>query len=158
LLRLGHAERAWPLLRHRSDPRTRSYLLARLGVVGIDAQALWQRFAAEPDVSARRALLMGLGEFDDKELPSAQPAAVPARLIELYGDDPDPGIHGATVWLLRQWGQRDRLKTIDDELAKRDRALASEGRQPPDGRRWIVNGQGQTMVIVQGPVEFWMGS
>jgi hypothetical protein len=28
----------------------------------------------------------------------------------------------------------------------------------PGGRRWYVNGQGQTMVVIPGPVEFRMGS
>ncbi len=60
--------------------------------------------------------------------------------------------------MLGRWGQRDRLKEIDRELARRDRDVASRGRQPPEVRRWYVNGQGQTMVIIPGPVEFWMGS
>src|SRR5207302_6987273 len=28
----------------------------------------------------------------------------------------------------------------------------------PEGRRWYVNGQGQPMVLIPGPVEFMMGS
>jgi serine/threonine protein kinase/formylglycine-generating enzyme required for sulfatase activity len=59
--------------------------------------------------------------------------------------------HGAAAWLLRQWGQKDKLQQIDQELAK--------GRRPRAGeRRWYVNSQGQTFVIVPGPVEFVMGS
>jgi serine/threonine protein kinase/formylglycine-generating enzyme required for sulfatase activity len=159
LLRLDQPERVWPLLRHSPDPRVRSYILANVGVLGADPQALWRRFDSEPDVSARRALLLALGEFGDKQLPAAEREALLPRLFTLYRDDPDSGLHGAAAWLLGQWGQRDKLKTIDAELAQRDKELASGARQPPvAARRWYVNGQRQTMVIIPGPAEFWMGS
>jgi formylglycine-generating enzyme required for sulfatase activity len=62
-------------------------------------------------------------------------------------------------WLLRHgmegpekrkldWGKAGDLRQIDDER----KGKAAEG------RRWDVNGQGQTMVLVPGPVEFRMGS
>jgi hypothetical protein len=159
LLRLGQPERVWPLLRHSPHPRVRSYLLAGVGVLGADPQALWQRFAAEPDVSARRVLLLALGEFGDKELPTVEREALLPRLFDLYRDDPDPGIHGAAAWLLCQWDQRAQLKAIDRELAKRDQDVARGGRQPAGSARgWYVNGQQQTMIVIPGPVEFWMGS
>src|SRR5262249_4922199 len=77
-----------------------------------------------------------------------------------YRDDPDPGVHGAVDWLLRHgkdgpdprpldWGGSAKLRQTENALKRRD----------PDGvRRWYVNGQGQTMVCVPGPVEFRMGS
>jgi serine/threonine protein kinase len=163
LLRLGQPERVWPVLRHKPDPRVRSYVMARVSALGADPRALWERFDREPDVSARRALLLCLGEFSEKELPPAEREALLPRLFELYRNDPDPGIRSSAAWVLRQWGQRKRLKEIDAELALRDEAI--RGRQPPEearkalgDRRWYVNGQGQTMVVVPGPVSFWMGS
>jgi serine/threonine protein kinase/formylglycine-generating enzyme required for sulfatase activity len=159
LLRLSQPERVWPLLRLRPDPRVRSYILAGVGVLGADPQALWQRFDAETDVSARRTLLLALGEFGEKELPAAERAALLPRLFALYRDDPDPGIHGAAAWLLGQWGQRDKLKALDAELVQRDKDVASGvGKLPDAGRRWYVNSQQQTMVLIPGPVTFWMGS
>ena len=158
LLRLGRPERVWPLLRHRPDPRVRSYLIHRLSPLGADPHSLWRRFEVEPDVSARRALVLCLGEFTEKELPAAERAKLLPRLFALYRNDPDPGLHGAAAWLLGRWGQRDKLRELDRALASRDRALASRGRQPPDARRWYVNGQKQTMVLVPGPVVFRMGS
>src|SRR5262249_57039105 len=72
-----------------------------------------------------------------------------ARLLEVYGDDPDAGVHGAAAWTLRQWGRKEKLRAIDGELSQlRDRG----------GRRWYVNGQGQTFAVIDGPVEFRMGS
>ena len=61
------------------------------------------------------------------------------RLLQLYRDDPDPGIHGAAEWLLRQWQTSDELKEIDKELA----TGKVEGK-----RQWYINRQGQTMMIV----------
>ena len=80
------------------------------------------------------------GEVRDQVLP---------KLVELYQSDPDPGIHGAAEWLLRQWKQLAKLKEIDKQLA----TGKVEGE-----RRFYVNKQGQTFVVFSGPVEFLMGS
>jgi formylglycine-generating enzyme required for sulfatase activity len=160
LLRLGQGERVWPLLQHRPDPRLRSYLIHRFSPLGADGRSLVKRLDEEPDVWARRALLLCLGEFTPERLPSAEREALIPTLQKRYRDDPDPGIHGAAEWLLRQpgWRQGDRLREIESELAKRDRDVASGGRPPPDGRRWYVNGQGQTLALIPDPPEFLMGS
>jgi formylglycine-generating enzyme required for sulfatase activity len=47
--------------------------------------------------------------------------------------------------------KQETLRQIDERLSRvKDQNLA--------GRRWYVNGRGQTMVIIDGPVEFGMGS
>jgi formylglycine-generating enzyme required for sulfatase activity len=162
LLRLGRAEEAWPLFRHSPDPTPRSELVARVAPLGIEARRIADRLLKEEeqDVSARRALIVALGEYNAEQLPVEVRQPLTATLLRWYGDDPDPGIHGAIDWLLRHgkegpearpldWGQAAKLKAIDTERRRRE----------PDGqRRWYVNGQGQTMVCVAGPVEFRMGS
>jgi formylglycine-generating enzyme required for sulfatase activity len=158
LVRLGRGERVWPLLEHSPDPRVRSYLMHRLNPLGADPEALVRRLDEEPDVTVRRALLLALGQFGEGELPAARREALLPRLFALYRNDPDAGIHGSAAWLLGQWGQRPRLQEIDRDLAGRDRETAREGRLPAGGRRWYVNGQGQTMVVVPGSSPFWMGS
>src|SRR5262249_13173525 len=40
LLRLDRPDRVWPLLRHRPDPRMRSYLIHRLSPLGADWRTL----------------------------------------------------------------------------------------------------------------------
>ena len=72
-----------------------------------------------------------------------------AKLLDLYQNDPDAGIHGAAEWTLRQWKQEDKLKAADAEFIK----LKDQG-----ARRWFVNSQGQTFAVIDGPVEFRMGS
>jgi formylglycine-generating enzyme required for sulfatase activity len=148
LLQLGQGERVWPLLRHRPDPRLRSYLIHRLSPLGADARAIVKRLEQEPDVSAKRALLLCLGEFGAEQLPAAEREALVPGLLKLYRDDPDPGLHGAAGWLLRQWQQGDKLREIDMELAT--------GRVEAP-RRWYVNGQGQTLALIEAG-EFLFGS
>src|SRR5262249_53524253 len=146
LAAMGRWERVAPLLHHVPDPTLRSYLIDRMGPGGVEARAVIDRLRPErePDLSARRALLLALAEFDQDRLPPHERADLLPRLLDLYRDDPDPGIHGATGWLLRQWQQQAQVKAID---------AARRGRQQPEGRCWYVNGQGQTMVVVP-PGEF----
>jgi formylglycine-generating enzyme required for sulfatase activity/tetratricopeptide (TPR) repeat protein len=208
LVRLGHGEKVWPLLKHSPDPRVRSGIIHRLSPMGAAPEVLAQRLDEETDVTIRRALLLSLGEY-----PSVSPVdqnLLAAKLLELYRDDPDPGIHGACAWVLRRWGHSTKLAQTDAELAKRPHptlskhsALAPQasslksqatghapqasslkpqatghapqasslkpqatGHAPQvshpapqaSSRRWYVNSQGQTFVIIPGPVEFLMGS
>jgi formylglycine-generating enzyme required for sulfatase activity len=165
LLRMYQPDKVWPLLRHSPDPRVRSYLIHRLGPEGSDARAIVHRLGEEPDVTIMRALILSLGpeEFGEQ----ARTPGLVERLRETYRTAADPGLHAAAEWLLRQWkqeqwlgeaeaawakdreGREKRLDQIRKELLKEE-----EGAKP----RWFVNGQGQTMVVVPGPVEFLMGS
>ncbi len=97
----------------------------------------------------RRALILALGAYQvDGEAPSECEPLV-GKLLDLYKSDPDAGIHGAAEWTLRQWKNERKLKEIDDELSK----LKDWGQ-----RRWFVNGLGQTFAVIDGPVEFIIGS
>ncbi|MFI5457552.1 MAG: formylglycine-generating enzyme family protein [Isosphaerales bacterium] len=210
LVRLGKAEAVFPLLRHSSDPRLRSFVVNWLNPLGADpknlageldrldrhgspegvgrgspdpAQSPDRRSAASgvaadsvrpsvpgragsgdprptpanamegilfhPDTSIRRALILALGTFGTDRLSPGEREPLIDKLLDLYRNDPDAGIHGAAESTLRRWQQREKLKATQAELTK-----VKEW----DGRRWYVNGQGQTFVIVEGPVEFRMGS
>jgi formylglycine-generating enzyme required for sulfatase activity len=132
----------------------------RAGLLGADPRLLVRRLEVEKADSARRALILALGEYSARDLPASVRKPLTEKLLAWYRDDPDAGVHGAIDWLLRHdkegmekrplsWGQSKALKKVDEELKWRD----------PDGnRRWYVNGQGQTMVLVKGPVQFRMGS
>ncbi|MDA1051276.1 MAG: protein kinase [Planctomycetota bacterium] len=148
LLRMDQGDAVWPLLKHSPDPRTRSYLIHRLSPLGATPQDIIERLEVEPDVSTRRALILTLGEFDDQQLPPAEREQLAVKLLETYATDPDAGMHAASEWVLRHWGQDAQLKEKDIELA----TGKLEG-----GRQWYVNKQGQTLVVIPGPVEFVMG-
>jgi formylglycine-generating enzyme required for sulfatase activity len=149
LLRMGNAEPVWPLLKQSEDPSVRSYIIHRVAPLGADPTSLIQRLAEEKDPWIRRALVLSLGEFTDEQLPPEQRKPWIEKLADMYQNDPGPGIHGAAEWLLRKWGEDERLEQIDKQL-------------PPEelkgDRRWYVTTHGHTMVIVDGPVEFMIGS
>ena len=60
-------------------------------------------FCHPKDDSIRRALLLSLGEYGLDRLPPGERQNLLPRLLALYRNDPDPGIHGAARWLLKKW-------------------------------------------------------
>ena len=161
LIGLRRTEKTWTLLKHSPDPSLRSYLVHRLGLLGVDPQLLIAKLDQESEVSIRRALILSVGEYEEGQISTSERDALTKKLLGLYHNDPDPGIHGAADWLLRRWRNEDQIKRIDKDLEKLtlptlnvDRGAASS---KENSRGWYVNSQGQTMVIVRGPVEFDMG-
>jgi len=125
-----------------------------------------------PETSIRRALILALGTYGrdarsagEREPREGEPGSIPARmeprppsiaepemvatLLDLYKNDPDSGIHGAAEWTLRQFNEQAKLKAADAELIKR---------KDWGNRRWLINSQGQTYALIEGPVGFRMGS
>jgi formylglycine-generating enzyme required for sulfatase activity/energy-coupling factor transporter ATP-binding protein EcfA2 len=170
LVRMDKAEEVWPLLRHSADPRLRSYIVNWLNALGADpklivaeldridpnakptpaeGQQLMDSVLFHPETSMRRALILALGTYGTEGLSPGEREPLINKLLDLYRNDPDSGIHGAAEWTLRQWKQQEKLKELDAELMK----LKDWGE-----RRWYVNGQGQTFAVIDGPVEFLMGS
>ena len=167
LLRMNQPAKVWPLLQHSPDPRVRSYLIHRLSPLGADARAIVIRLEQESNITIRRALLLSLGEFGEKEFTPDERKALLPKLQEIYRAGSDPGLHAASEWLLRTWKQETWLKQVNEEWAKDKeqrekrlegigKALAKDKEKTPP--QWYVNGQGQTMVVIPGPVEFLMGS
>ncbi len=170
LVRLGKAEEVWPLLRHSADPRLRSFIVNWLNPLGADpkrmideldrpdlpatrhappATGMMDAVLLEPETSQRRALVLALGTYAVEELSSAEREPLQGKLVDLYRFDPDSGIHGAVEWTLRRWKQLEKLRELDTELMK----AKNRGE-----RRWYVNEQGQTFAVIEGPLEFRMGS
>jgi formylglycine-generating enzyme required for sulfatase activity len=186
LLALGEFEAVWPLFRFPADgdPSTRSYFLKRLAAISADPVVLIRRFRDEAEVSARRGLLIALGDFPLTDRWARERDTLTMELLSLYREHPDPGLHGAIDWLLRQkWGKATELAGIDRELRSVSRgrvvARAVFGAVPRVGfvgvmgvacgpllpaprvgrdRDWYVNGEGQTYAVVRGPVKFTLGS
>lgn len=149
LMVMGRSNKVWPLLKHSSDPTLRSYMIERCALGGVDHNLLIGRFEKEQEASIKQAILQSLGEYGlDRLVPFERSIMLP-KLLQLYKDDPDPGIHSAAELLLRQWQATDELKKIDKELM----TGKVEGK-----RQWYLNRQGDTMVVIAKPGEFWMGS
>jgi formylglycine-generating enzyme required for sulfatase activity len=73
-----------------------------------------------------------------------------SHLVQLYRDDPDPGIHSAVDFLFSQ------LRENGPPMRGIDHTLLSE--RAVNGRRWYINRAGHTLAVVPGSVEFLMGS
>jgi hypothetical protein len=96
LLRMNQPTKVWPLLRHSPDPRVRSYLIHRLSPLGADAKAIVKRLREESDITIRRALVLSLGEFPEKEFSTEERKELLPNLQEVYRAGRDPGLHAAT--------------------------------------------------------------
>jgi formylglycine-generating enzyme required for sulfatase activity len=155
LLKLGNADDFWKILRHSPDPRTRTYAIHWLSPLGADPNLLVHRFDEEPDVTIRRALLLALGEFTEAQFPPADRAPLILKLRSLYETDPDPGLHAAAEWLLRQWGNEEEIGAVANKLRIDEQQLRL--RPPTEKRQWYVNSQGATFVILEAGT-FLMGS
>ena len=166
LLRMNRPKKVWPLLKYSPDPRVRSYLHPSLSAIESRRRG-GRRRPTEPDITIRRALVLSLGGIS-KELPPAARNSLLPKLQAMYRTDADPGLHAAVEVALRTWKQQVWLKQMNDAWAKdqEQRAKRIESIQqlvkkdrekaPP---QWYVNGQGQTIVVIPGPVEgFVMGS
>jgi formylglycine-generating enzyme required for sulfatase activity len=185
LVRLGQPESVWPLLEHSPDPRLRSFIVNWLGPLGAEPEVIAAEFDRRntpaavhpppatrnldspaprssptasqkmdailfhPETSIRRALILTLGNYGVEKLSPDQRVRLIANLFDRYENDPDAGIHGAAEWTLRQWKQEERLATVQAKLSK----LEDKG-----ARLWFVNSEGQTFTVIDGPVEFFMGS
>jgi len=170
LVRLGNADLVWPLLRHSADPRLRSFIVNWLNPLGADPKAIvaeldrlsspatrhpspatqnMDAILFHPETSVRRALILALGTYGaDTFSPGYRQPLIP-KLLDLYRNDPDAGVHGSAEWVLRQWKQDDTLEAADLELSQLG---------DPGERRWFVNSRRQTFAKIASPVEFRMGS
>ena len=116
LVRMSRTEKIWPLLKHSPDPSLRSYLVHRLGHLGVEPSLLIATLDQEGEVSIRRALMLSLGEYGEGRLSITERNVLTKKLLDHYRNDPDPGIHGATEWLLRQWRNENQIKGVQFAL------------------------------------------
>ena len=156
LLRMGKSrQEVMPLLRHSADPRLRSFIVNWLNPLGADPKLIaaeldridpsakpmpaqgQQKMDAilfHPETSQRRALILALGTYGTEGLSAGEREPLTNKLLDLYRNDPDSGIHGAAEWTLRQWKHQEKLRELDAQLMKvKDRG----------DRRWFMNSQGQ---------------
>ena len=170
LVQLKSAVKVWPLLKHSSDPSLRSYIIDRLARFGVDPAILVAQESQTTDVSIHRAILLALGKYDMKKISPELREAVVKRAKEIFQTDLDAGLHSCAQWLLQQWGEKQWVATTLDALRQNPQTkvqriatlkLAVESSKDASkisAPRWIMNAQGQTEVVIFGPVQFMMGN
>ena len=93
--------------------------------------------------------MLALGEYATDDLPPAGKAAPAiAEVIDDYKGNPDPGIHGASEWLLWRWGLTELFAAARKELAGR----------PFAQRKWFIDSRGFSYVVIESGVTFQMGT
>jgi formylglycine-generating enzyme required for sulfatase activity len=120
LLRLGEREKVLPVLEVSDDPEALTQFIFRCRARGVGADALLDCLdqlkggpANQYPRDARYALLLALGEFALAEVPESRRVALIKQLVDWYRHDTSSGVHGAAGWLLRQWGQTDLARQVD---------------------------------------------
>ena len=118
-----------------------------------------RKLMREKNNTQRMDLILRLAAFDETELTSEKQRQIIPTFLRWYRDDPHPGVHAAIDYLFRNsksgniprkfdWKLRDSLIIIDKLLST----------TPFVKRKWYVTKTCQTMVIIEGPVRFEMGS
>ena len=142
-------------------------VIDRLALHNLDYSVILQQLKIEKEVSIRRALIQTLGNFDLGQISLEERISIIPDLEEIYLKEPDPGIHASAEWLLKTWNQQPFINKTN-EAWQQDKELTLNRQKEIKNRldkekekslmQWYVNGQGQTMVVIPGPVEFLMGS
>lgn len=151
LARLSPSKVPWGWLRPATDPAVRDTLIHQFRALGVSSTALLSRGLEESDPGVRQALLLALGHSSEEPgqtrvgppVVGGEPTA--DRVEALFRDDPDPAVHAAAEWLIRQWRGPGRVAALVAGLKGKTR------------ENWSVNGQGMTMLVVPGPSRFVIG-
>ncbi len=170
LVHLGFGDDVWSLLKFSPDPSLRSFIIHHLGKLGTNHNEFAARLEMESDVSIRRSLIQSLGGLDATRIPPADRSRIAERLQTMFINDPDPGIHGSASWTLRKWGTKLPELPVSEPILVATSPSENQPQQPSTSpaitaettlrraqdnkvRRWYVNGQGQTMVVIPAPAD-----
>ena len=169
LIRMGKAEEVWPLLRHSTDPGLRSFIInwlspwapipgrsppsstdwiLRLSAVHHPRSERWTPSSSIPRF---RSAAPSSWPWEPTALTLSRPesASLDRQTTRTLHQRPRRRHSRSGRVALRQWNEDDKLKAADAELILR---------KERGDRRWLVNSQGQTFALIEGPVEFRMGS
>jgi serine/threonine protein kinase/formylglycine-generating enzyme required for sulfatase activity len=146
-------ESVWPLLREAPDPRLRAYIVHRCLAtweprIQHQKHASVARLAEEKDALVKRAMILIVGRQ-----PFLRDDQLIQKLRKIHTTDPDPGVHAAADWSLRQGGKQTPGQGKQHQV---DQSLVSK--EPVGTHRWYVTAEGHTIAVVRKPVEFTMGS
>ncbi len=149
LWRLDPQQNHWPQIKSALTPRFDAEFINRAASMKLPPKVLIDRLPRETNPFAKRILLLALGNYESAELSVAERQTLIPSLAAICRDDPDAGIHSAAEWLLRTWSNETAIETLKKSLITN---------RPREGKKWYVNGQGQTLAVVKGPAEFEMGA
>ena len=120
MLRLGEREKVLSIFEMTDDPEALTQFIHRCRERAVRVEELLDclRLVTEADLGRypfyfRYALLLALGEYSLQEIPEAARETLSEQLGTWYRNDPSSGVHGASGWLLRKWGQTPFVQAVD---------------------------------------------
>jgi formylglycine-generating enzyme required for sulfatase activity len=122
MLKLGEKESVLPVFNWTDDPEALTQFIFRCKPRGISVETLLDLLdlvSIDPmryPKDTRYALLLSIGEYGRPEIPADRIQKLVDRISEWYANDPSSGVHGAAGWLLRQFGEAQIVKAIDDRF------------------------------------------
>lgn len=152
LFQIKHYLQAQEVLKHSSDSTVRTFFIHGLSPKRVPIRTLLE-LLQQPnlDPGVHQGLILGLGEYIPNRFSESELKDCITTLKIAFESTCDPGVHSAAEWLLRQHGHADWLNTTIRKYQNLDKNLLASGERPANGRRWLVNSLGQTMVIVPAP-------
>ena len=156
-LALGREDAVWNLLRQDADPTLRTRLIHGLNGLVVSPEQLVAGLSQQNDLSTQRAMVLLAGQLV-RQVRQRQGTAIDRsepspdmiqELLRIYRDESDPGLHSAAEWTLLQLEQESEVSRLRQRFGTD--AGAAE-------RQWYLSPAGQTMVVIAGPAQFWMGS
>jgi formylglycine-generating enzyme required for sulfatase activity len=180
MLRLGEREKVLPVFDWTDDPEALTQFIFRCRDRGVRVKELLDmlqivtRNVSEGrpiNARIRYALLLAIGEYKLEEIPAAQREELLKQLGSWYRNDPSSGVHGAAGWLLRQWGQADVVRKVDqtavpytadrewftlaitvtsefDRPSDIGQAIGEKDAQPDQAQNTLAGNKGQAEAIV----------
>ena len=151
---------AWSVFSANTDPELRTDAIHRACQV-LPVALIVDRLLKEQTPSIRAGLLLALSEYDQSQVLDAaramnlsfpeRPAieSLTDRLLEWYVNDPDSEVHSCVEYLLRSWGQEDRMLELRPLL---------EQKLIPFDDGWYQPYHVSAMVIIPGPRTEQIGS
>jgi serine/threonine protein kinase/formylglycine-generating enzyme required for sulfatase activity len=127
LMRLEDPQPVYQFLTVDRDPEALSQFIYRIRGREVSPSLLvksFQELVKLPtplDANERRqnilrlyGMILGLGEFTVDQLPTTDREGLIEQLSGIYGQHPNRAVHSALGWLLRRWGQEERVRAIDE--------------------------------------------
>jgi formylglycine-generating enzyme required for sulfatase activity len=148
LLEFDLIEPLLQVLSDAADPSLSTYAEARLSQLGVHSETVF-RLLKGADTKLRASLMRSLAGMSFDKLPRELRDPIVKHVCYMFGSDQDPGVHSAAEWALRSWGLRDDLAQLT-----RDHTSGS----PVRANLWYITREGQTMIVIKGPLVFETGS
>ena len=149
---MGQPEEVWRFLRFDSFPDLRTYLVHGMAECGVDWRLLHTQLSLQTDAGILSAMVVALGDYDSIQLPASERASFFYKLLgDLYTAHSQVAVRSAAEWILRSWGRATQLSGL------KEKAVSAGGEDP--GKDWYVTkGEDFTMAVLEGPLEFQMGT